>query len=151
MSQNALEFAHVGHWEGATPAGELLMVPEDRCVHQGEFVPMEDFPDAVADAKIDLGIVPLEDTMFNAAKSCLKGMEWAAQGIPFVASDLPEYEWLGVGLLAKSFRDWTRCLSRMLDPEFRAEKAAEALERVRVEDYRVRGHEYVELFDALHS
>ena len=39
---------------------------------------------------IDVGIVPLADLVFNYAKSWLKGIEYAALGIPFVASDMPE-------------------------------------------------------------
>jgi hypothetical protein len=70
----------------------------------------------------DVGIAPLADTVFNAAKSWLKGLEYAAMGIPFVASDLPEYELLqaryGLGLLASArARDWRRsCQSLMNDP-----------------------------------
>ena len=40
---------------------------------------------------IDVGIAPLDDLIFNHGKSWLKGIEYAALGIPFVASDMPEY------------------------------------------------------------
>jgi glycosyltransferase involved in cell wall biosynthesis len=72
---------------------------------------------------IDVGIVPLTETVFNQAKSWLKGLEYAALGIPFVASFLPEYDKLaaafGIGLTAPSrARSWARALGRLMnDPE----------------------------------
>lgn len=68
---------------------------------------------------IDVGIVPLVDTAFNHAKSWLKGAEYAALGIPFVASDLPEYQLLkdryGLGVLAKPrAREWRRRLAAIM-------------------------------------
>ena len=47
------------------------------------------YPRQVAD--LDVGLVPLADNAFNAAKSWLKGMEYAALGVPFVASPRAEY------------------------------------------------------------
>lgn len=48
------------------------------------------YPRQVAD--LDVGLVPLADNAFNRAKSWLKGMEYAALGVPFVASPRAEYE-----------------------------------------------------------
>lgn len=67
--------------------------------------PDQDGPYVLADftqgiAKITVGIVPLLESKFNDAKSYLKGMEFAACGVPFVASPTPEYYKLGLGLLA---------------------------------------------------
>lgn len=70
---------------------------------------------------LDIGIVPLELSNFNQAKSTLKGLEMAALGIPFVASPTREYlrlEAYGVGKTAKAPGDWRRHLGRWLrDPE----------------------------------
>jgi hypothetical protein len=51
-------------------------------------------------AGIDIGLVPLEARDYNRAKSALKGMEYAACGIPFVASPSPEYIRFACGILA---------------------------------------------------
>ena len=55
--------------------------------------------------KFDIGIVPLNNIPFNSAKSWIKGIEYAAGGIPFVASSLDEYVRLhqeyNIGILAK--------------------------------------------------
>lgn len=39
----------------------------------------------------DIGLAPLETNRFNAAKSWIKILEYAAMGVPFVASASPEY------------------------------------------------------------
>jgi hypothetical protein len=84
---------------------------------------------------LNVGIVPLGDTAFNAAKSYLKGIEFAARGVPFVASPLPEYEWLaeqGIGLLAPPrSRNWRAQLVRLMEDEpLRKEMAARGREIV---------------------
>ena len=71
---------------------------------------------------IDVGIVPLADTAFNHAKSWLKGVEYSALGIPFVASDVPEYQLLkqryGLGVLAKPrSREWRARLGAIMEQE----------------------------------
>ena len=66
----------------------------------------------------DIGIIPLDETDFNRAKSCLKGLEYSAAGIPFVAQSLPEYERLagsGVGRVARTSADWVGHMSALLD------------------------------------
>lgn len=98
-------------------------------VRRGQFeatgwVEMTKYPAAVA--TLDVGLVPLADTEFNRAKSWLKGLEFAAVGVPFIASAVPEYvrlhEEYGLGLIARSKRDWLRHLSRLAaDPELRVE------------------------------
>lgn len=89
------------------------------------WVSIGDYPHHVA--KLDVGIVPLADTAFNAAKSCLKGMEMAATGVPFVASPRADYQRLarlGVGELADSPKDWRKKVARLLrDPIHRQERS----------------------------
>jgi glycosyltransferase involved in cell wall biosynthesis len=74
-------------------------------------------------SQLDVGIVPLHESTFNAAKSWLKGLEYAALGIPFVASELPEYERLahvhGIGtVVPPRARNWRRALNRLMsDPD----------------------------------
>lgn len=62
-------------------------------------------------ATMDVGLVPLVKNRFNECKSWLKGSEYAACGIPCIASPTAEYRrWLGEGrgngFLAKHPKDW---------------------------------------------
>jgi hypothetical protein len=85
--------------------------------------------------RLDAGIVPLEDTAFNCAKSCLKGMEMSAAGVPFLASPLPEYRALaaqGVGQLVTRPREWEAALTRLLtDQPYREDTGAAYREVIR--------------------
>lgn len=99
-----------------------------RLAHTGGWLPLEKYP--IAMAMLDVGIVPLDAITFNHAKSWLKGLEFAALGVPFVASPTGPYRELhdrhGIGLLAgPRSRDWRRHLERLVDDvDWRAEVAA---------------------------
>lgn len=78
---------------------------------------------------IGIGIAPLADTRFNAAKSWLKPLEYAALGIPCVMSPRAEYQRLhrlGVGELATKPRDWERTLRRLAGDATRRVELSEA-------------------------
>lgn len=67
-------------------------------------------------AKLDIGVAPLASTVFNEGKSRLKCLEYSACGVPWVASDLPEYRKLaalGAGETASKPKDWWRAVNRL--------------------------------------
>lgn len=72
-------------------------------------------------ATIGVGLTPLSDTIFNAAKSWLKPLELSATGVPWVASPRAEYTRLHrahhVGVLADSPRIWYRELRALARSE----------------------------------
>lgn len=110
-----------------------LRAVADRVISRG-MVPIEELPSLLAD--VDVGLVPLEDHPFNHAKSALKGMELAARGVPYVASPLPEYEWFGQGIFARSRAEWLDALDRLRDPMLRrilAEQGRARAEEVSME------------------
>lgn len=77
---------------------------------------------------IDIGIVPLERSDFNSAKSGLKLLEMSALGIPTIAAATPENIFVnshGIGELADSPGDYKRTLSRWLQNEDRRRVLAE--------------------------
>ena len=83
------------------------------------------YPHQVAD--LDVGLVPLADNAFNRAKTWLKGMEYAALGVPFVASPRAEYLRLGyevmptVRLAGDGAGPWREQLTFLLtEPDARA-------------------------------
>ena len=88
--------------------------------------PLHDYADALA--QFDVGIVPLQLTPFNEAKSWLKGLEMASVGVPFVASPTQQYQALhaeGAGLLASTPAQWEGTLKSLLrDEGLRGELAA---------------------------
>ena len=76
--------------------------------------------------EFNVGLVPLTMNPFNEAKSFLKGLEYAASGIPFIASPTREYELLheaGVGRLAETPDEWRDHATELLNPDVRAGEA----------------------------
>ena len=71
-----------------------------------------------------IGLVPMSRHEFNKAKSDIKGLEYAAAGIPFIASPLPAYkqlqkEWGPVVRLARTPQEWIDHINELRDPEVR--------------------------------
>ena len=108
----------------------------------GGGVPIEEWPAAVAE--IGVGIAPLADTRFNAAKSWLKPLEMSAAGVPWVASPRAEYRRLhemGAGLLAERGRVWYRELRRLRESAALRQELSEAGRAV-AEQLRLRDHSW---------
>jgi hypothetical protein len=93
-------------------------------------------------ARIGIGIAPLADTVFSAAKSWLKPLELSAVGVPWIASPRIEYQrlhQLGAGLLAEKPNDWYRKL-RMLAGSEAARAELSAAGRAVAQDLRLEQH-----------
>lgn len=96
---------------------------------------MDRYPHEIA--RLDIGIAPLADTVFNRSKSWLKPLEYAACGVPAVMSPTAEYARLhndhGIGVLAGwRSREWKRETTRLLtDHCYRNELAERGRETVR--------------------
>lgn len=76
--------------------------------------------------RFHVGLVPLAPGAFNEAKSYLKGLEYAAAGIPFIATPTEEYRVLaaaGVGRLASTPDEWRDHATALLDPSTRIAEA----------------------------
>jgi hypothetical protein len=96
---------------------------DDRSIEYVGSIDLPDWPSALT--RLGVGIAPLADTRFNAAKSWLKPLELAAVGVPWVASPRVEYRRLhdlGCGVLVDKPKLWYRALRRLVDePARRAE------------------------------
>jgi hypothetical protein len=86
----------------------------------------------------DIGVVPLEDVPFNRAKSWIKGLEYAAAGIPFLASPVMPYIELkkryNVGWVQKRMGDWEASFESLRDPALRTDVAAHNLHNIQALD-----------------
>lgn len=121
------------HQEAPEKARRLLGV-------DAEFTGPVEFEEWIpAIGKLHVGLAPLEMTRFNVGKSWLKPLEYSVAGVPFVASNTPEYIELGAGLIADKPKAWRVLLKRLIDSElFRAEEAErnfKIAEQCRVSDH----------------
>lgn len=104
------------------------------------------YPERIA--HFDIGLAPLEDTAFNRAKSWLKPLEYAAVGVPCIASPLAEYKKLGISefvyTTAKNQRVWRQAMERLLDdPDLRGRGEA-ARDAVKGFTYEAHAYRWVE-------
>lgn len=123
LERHDLTFHHAGHDPDSPSFAEITGIPTHR-VTTSPIVPIHDY---AAGLRFDIGIVPLSDIPFNHAKSSIKGLEYAASGIPFVASDLPEYRHLheaGVGRIADTAGTWLRHVEELIEYKQRKQEAA---------------------------
>lgn len=78
-----------------------------------------------------IGIAPLRPTPFNERKSWIKVLEYAARGIPCVASAVGQYdEWVeqgSNGFLVRTRREWIDALVALVDDGARTTLAENAL------------------------
>ena len=110
---------HSGHIPGdgnhfGVRAGVKKVRTEPMCL-------LKDYPSKMF--KMNIGLVPLNRVPFSEAKSNLKGLEYAASGIPFIATPTEEYRLLaeaGVGRLATTPDEWRDHAVELLDPVVRA-------------------------------
>lgn len=97
-------------------------------------VPHDQYPNLMV---MDIGLVPLTNMPFNRSKSDIKGLEYSAAGIPFIASNLDAYlelqHQLGVGRIAKKPISWAKHIKELSDYRVRQEEADIQREIVRKE------------------
>lgn len=114
LKEHRLTFHHSGHVPGHKPLGAVLGLPDDTYTWSA----MVPFTRLHTLYQFDIGLVPLTPIPFNEAKSALKGLEYAASGIAYVASSSSEYRLLaedGCGRTASSDTEWLAQLGRLLD------------------------------------
>jgi len=98
-----------------------------------------EYPRALSDLRLDIGLAPLHDTFFNNAKSDIKYLEYAATGAATIASPVPPYqssvrEDRGVLVEANTPEAWSAATRRLVeDPKLRQRLADNAYEWVRHE------------------
>jgi len=122
---------------------DFLGIPGDRRVSVDGFPFGKNYLRLRELLPFDVGVVPLASSLFNEAKSHLKGMEYNACGIPYVASDTESYRHYtreGVnGFVVKKPRQWLSRLEDLVnDHELRermGRSAREEAERHKVEDH----------------
>ncbi len=124
LKDRKMSFHHAGHTNNDAPYANRQMGIHDSICKISPLVPILDYPNGFA--HMDIGLVPLKDIPFNHAKSFIKGLEYAAAGIPFISSYSPEYQFLsdsGIGRIAKTQDDWIYHLDELRLTKIRQEEA----------------------------
>jgi glycosyltransferase involved in cell wall biosynthesis len=92
------------------PPGQRVNVQETE-FHRGDLADIT--------ACFDIGLVPLARNSMNECKSHLKGLEYAACGIPTIAAPTESYQWWATQtnsvILARKPKDWTDALDTLVN------------------------------------
>jgi len=125
LEKNRLSFHHAGHIKNLNKdIVQMMGIPDTVKITKEPRRLMSEYPQMFR--KINVGIVPLSNIPFNHAKSTIKGLEYAASGIPFVSSWSPEYELLanqGIGRVANNEDEWLEILEELINPKTRKEES----------------------------
>lgn len=124
---------------------DLVGVPESQRVSVAE-VEFDNRDLADITATFDIGLVPLDMSTkkarsLNECKSHLKGLEYNACGVPFVATPTESYRWYledgGAGLLAANPAQWREALTDLLDDAYRGQLGREG--RIAAREHSIQG------------
>lgn len=121
IADGSVEFHNIG-----TDFRPILKIP-------GRYTDWQSVWDYYGSLDFDIGLAPLAHTKFNDSKSHIKALEYAALGIPVIASDeLPYRNFVihGVtGYLVKRDYEWTQYLRELTEnPELRQAMGQKARE-----------------------
>ncbi len=123
LADHDLRFLHAGHVPSMGSIADAAGIDPERV----DTLPMQPMNRYHLLFNMDIGLVPLNDIPFNQAKSFIKGLEYTASGIPFVAYGTNEYELLaqdGVGRVAYTPDGWAAQVRDLLDYKTRKRDAA---------------------------
>lgn len=110
-----------------------LRIPEDRYQHSGWETKLIDYYKTI---DFDIGLAPIEDTLFTRSKSYIKALEYGALGIPVIASAAGPYldyvEDGVTGFLVRKESEWIDRMQLLIsDPELREKMGAAGREKAR--------------------
>jgi len=143
-----IKLMHLGHHNGASSFASRIGLPDSE-VSTLPLCSAEQYRNALT---MDIGIVPLRVTPFNQAKSDIKGLEYSAAGLPFVAQSIDSYDELfatGIGRTAKRPYNWVKHIKALCDPEVRKEEGARNRELVRARDISVGVQYWTQLLESI--
>jgi len=106
--------------------GVDLGVRSERYVHHA-FIPLRELPETIAG--FDLALAPIADVSFNRVRSNIKVKEYAAAGVPWLASPIGPYKDLGAEQGGRLVPDhgWSQALDELVtDHDARATLAERA-------------------------
>jgi len=147
LVNEGMPFHVVGPSTGLRDAFRLREEP----THSGN-VQIDDWPSELA--RLGVGIAPLADSRFNAAKSWLKPLEYASVGVPCVMSNRREYREIakhGIGTLVEKHKEWYTQLKKLAtDTDYRVLRSEIAREAASKLTYELNGWRWAEVWaDAL--
>ena len=129
QQRSEVHFVHLGHAEGRLSFAEALGVDPNRVIT----IPIQDHESYTKSLAFDVGLAPLDNSIFNHFKSDLKLIEYSGSSIAWAASDVEPYaqlarQWGQTDLICKTAHEFIEVVVRLLEPTVRQQKARELKE-----------------------
>lgn len=103
------------HFLGGCPPAYL---EKERIHPHIKWYPINEYPQAIKNLDLDIGLAPLRDNAFNRGKSNLRWLEYSALKIPIIASRVEPFKCIEegkTGLLATEVDEWESHLSELIE------------------------------------
>tara|TARA_B100000674_G_scaffold490559_1_gene506756 strand:+ start:182 stop:1189 length:1008 start_codon:yes stop_codon:yes gene_type:complete len=118
-----ISWLHIGHVEGKVSFAEAVGMQRERV----KTLPLTGYKNYLMSIRGEIGLAPLENTLFNQFKSEIKVLEYTAAGMTWIASDSDPYRELserwGLPLrLCKTPEEWIENLIELMSPARRKEE-----------------------------
>jgi glycosyltransferase involved in cell wall biosynthesis len=146
MKKTGADICIVG--DGRRVRGQLGM-SDAQTMYVTGVQPLKTYYQSIAN-NIDVGIVPLDMTPFNEAKSYLKMMEFSALGIPVVFTPTSENLLLheeGIGIPAETPAEWKKAVTSLVENERKRNQMGKKARDIIREKYTYEQHAH-EWYDA---
>ncbi len=116
------------------------MCPDDLRPYIKEFHPFvsyKDYASKLASLDLDIALAPLEDNPFNACKSNLRLLEYAAMGWPVVCSDVYPFRTASPPVLSvgTAHADWLRAIRQLMSDRGLRARQGQAMNQWLIENY----------------
>lgn len=113
-------FVHIGARDDDEATFAELVGIDPALVERRPHVPFAEYPELLAG--IDLGLVPFARRPWSSYKSNIGGLEWNAAGVPWLASDQPEYRRLHSSSIVAGRFGWAARVRELLEPVARYDR-----------------------------
>ncbi|WP_323848008.1 glycosyltransferase [Nitrogeniibacter mangrovi] len=104
------------------------------------WVDFDHYPEGLASLNLDLAIAPLEENIFNDAKSNLRLLDYGILGWPVVCSDVTPYRGAPVTRVANTTEAWVKAIREHVHDLDAAEQAGDRLREWVLADYILEEH-----------
>jgi glycosyltransferase involved in cell wall biosynthesis len=131
---------------------EILLAEVPCRVHQMPWGGVDRLPAKLA--QLDVGIIPRVDEPFHQGQSITSGLQYAAAGVPFIATGTAEYRELaklGCGTTVHTIAQWRHALTYYLSDADERRAEAEHARKIALEHYGLEatGRRYNDVLSAL--
>ena len=130
-NEDRIEIIHIGHSDLNMSLAMAIKVKEKLI----KKIPLCTYDLYMEQFEFDIGLAPLAENCFNSFKSAIKVMEYSANSIPWIASDVEVYrqlcnDWNWQGRLCRTTEDWIINMEELINDDHMREEEGKKLKYI---------------------